>query len=216
MKRIMNYQKELDEFLSRIKDDGATYRLLLHSCCAPCSSRVLEYLSGYFDITVFYYNPNIFPEAEYEKRVLEQKRLLKEMPLAGKISFLMGKYDRERFYETVKGLEDEKEGGARCLKCYELRLNETAKAAKEGGFDFFTTTLSVSPLKDARKINDAGDKAAAVYGVPFLRGDFKKKDGYKRSVELSNIYGLYRQDYCGCEFSLRERRMRRENATAPD
>ena len=199
----MNYQKELDKFIQKLEEEGKTPTLLLHSCCAPCSSYVLEYLSQYFEITVFYYNPNIFPESEYTKRVLEQQRLIDDLPAKHKISFVAGHYDSERFYEMARGLEEVREGGVRCFGCYELRLRETAKLAKEAGFDYFTTTLSISPLKNAQKLNEIGMQLAAEYGVSYLPSDFKKKNGYKRSIELSKDYGLYRQDYCGCEFSVR-------------
>lgn len=205
-----NYQKELEEKIAQI---GEPPSLLLHSCCAPCSSYVLEYLSQYFDITVFYYNPNITDEAEYRKRVAEVKRLISEMPVKNPVKFLEGKYDPERFLETVKGLEACPEGGARCAKCFRLRLTEAAEAAKAGGFDYFTTTLTISPLKNADLLNALGEEIGAAAGAPYLASDFKKKDGYKRSIELSKEYGLYRQDYCGCEFSRAQReREKTENA----
>lgn len=200
-----NYQKELNGTIEKLVEAGRTPRLLLHSCCAPCSSYVLEYLSEYFSITVFYYNPNIFPAKEYEKRVKEQEALIERMPAKHRISFLEGPYEQERFYETAKGLELEPEGGERCFRCYHLRLLEAAQMARAGGFDYFTTTLSISPLKDAGKLNEIGEKLAREYGVAYLNSDFKKRDGYKRSIELSREYGLYRQDYCGCVYSLRER-----------
>ena len=184
--------------------------LLLHSCCAPCSSYVLEYLSEYFKITVFYYNPNIYPESEYTKRILEQQKLISEMHFKNSVSFLAGSYDKEQFYEMAKGLEEVKEGGERCMKCYEMRLKKTAQKAAEGGFDFFTTTLSISPMKNAQKLNEIGRSVGAEYGMEYLLSDFKKKNGYKRSIELSAIYGLYRQDYCGCEFSYKARKSQTE------
>lgn len=201
----MNYQKELDKLISNLDKEGKVPRLLLHSCCAPCSSYVLEYLSDYFEITVFYYNPNIFPESEYTKRILEQQMLIQDMNVKHPVSFLAGSYERERFYEIAKGLEHLKEGGDRCFKCYELRLEEAAKIATEGEFDYFTTTLSISPMKNAEKLNEIGNEVGAKYGVSYLQSDFKKKNGYKRSIELSKEFGLYRQDYCGCEFSFRDR-----------
>ena len=201
----MNYQKELDKLISNLEKEGKVPRLLLHSCCAPCSSYVLEYLSDYFEITVFYYNPNIFPESEYTKRILEQQMLIQDMNVKHPVSFLAGSYERERFYEIAKGLERLKEGGDRCFKCYELRLEEAAKIATEGEFDYFTTTLSISPMKNAEKLNEIGNKVGVKYGVSYLQSDFKKKNGYKRSIELSKEFGLYRQDYCGCEFSFRDR-----------
>jgi len=201
----MNYQKELDKLISNLEKEGKTPKLLLHSCCAPCSSYVLEYLSNYFEITVFYYNPNIFPESEYTKRILEQQMLIQDMKVKHPVSFLAGSYERDKFYEIAAGLEHLKEGGERCFKCYELRLEEAAKIAQEGEFDYFTTTLSISPMKNAEKLNEIGNKVGAKYGVSYLQSDFKKKNGYKRSIEISKEFGLYRQDYCGCEFSFRDR-----------
>ncbi|HIV16429.1 MAG TPA: epoxyqueuosine reductase QueH [Candidatus Alectryocaccobium stercorigallinarum] len=198
-----NYQKELEAVINNIKDRGFP-RLLLHSCCAPCSSYCMEYLSEFFDITVFYFNPNIYPVEEYLNRVSEQKRLIEEMSFKRPVSFLAGEYEPERFYEAAKGLENEPEGGARCEKCFILRLEETAALAKKEKFDCFTTTLSISPLKSAEKLNNIGEKLAEKYGVKFLNSDFKKRGGYQRSIELSKEYGLYRQDYCGCVFSRRE------------
>lgn len=201
----VNYQKELECLL---KELGAAERiptLLIHSCCAPCSSYVLEYLSQYFEITVFYYNPNIYPESEYTKRILEQQKLIRDMKFKYPVSFLAGRYEKEKFYAMAQGMEDLKEGGARCMKCYELRLAEAARQAATGGFDYFTTTLSISPMKNAQKLNEIGVRLGNEYGVEYLVSDFKKKNGYKRSIELSKEYGLYRQDYCGCEFSMRER-----------
>lgn len=198
----MNYQKELDKTIEHIVKEGKVPKLLLHSCCAPCSSYVLEYLSQYFEITVFYYNPNIYPESEYTKRIWEQQKLIEELPAKHPIAFMAGTYDKDRFYEMSTGLEHVKEGGARCMKCYELRLRETAKIAKTAGFDYFTTTLTISPLKKADRLNEIGLHLADEYGVAYLMSDFKKKNGFKRSIELSKMYGLYRQDYCGCEFSM--------------
>lgn len=199
----MNYQKELDKLLAQLEKEERVPSLLLHSCCAPCSSYVLEYLGQYFNITVFYYNPNIFPESEYTKRILEQQTLIGQMRVKYPVSFIAGSYDKNRFYEMAKGLEHVKEGGERCLKCYELRLRESAWIAKSGGFDYFTTTLSISPMKNAARLNEIGLRLQEEYGVNYLISDFKKKNGYKRSIELSKEYGLYRQDYCGCEFSVR-------------
>lgn len=199
----MNYQKELDKLLARLEKEERVPSLLLHSCCAPCSSYVLEYLGQYFNITVFYYNPNIFPESEYTKRILEQQTLIGQMRVKYPVSFIAGSYDKDRFYEMAKGMEHVKEGGERCLKCYELRLRESAWIAKSGGFDYFTTTLSISPMKNAVRLNEIGLRLQEEYGVNYLISDFKKKNGYKRSIELSKEYGLYRQDYCGCEFSVR-------------
>ena len=201
----MNYQKELEKLIQNIQKEEKVPRLLLHSCCAPCSSYVLEYLSDYFEITVFYYNPNIFPENEYTKRILEQQMLIHDMKVKYPVSFIAGSYEREKFYEIAAGLEHLKEGGERCFKCYELRLEEAAKMAQEGEYDYFTTTLSISPMKNAEKLNEIGEKVGEKYGIAYLQSDFKKKNGYKRSIELSKEYGLYRQDYCGCEFSFRDR-----------
>ena len=202
----MNYQKELDRLLERLKSEERVPRLLLHSCCAPCSSYVLEYLNRYFEITVFYYNPNIYPESEYTKRIWEQQELISRMPFLHPGSFLAGPYDQERFYEMARGLEHVKEGGERCLKCYELRLSEAARMAVKTEADYFTTTLSISPLKNADRLNEIGMRLGEEYGVPYLPSDFKKKNGYKRSIDLSREYDLYRQDYCGCEFSMNQRR----------
>ena len=199
-----NYQKELDSILEGLARDGRVPRFL-HSCCAPCSSYVLEYLSRYFYITVLYYNPNIFPPSEYALRVREQESLISRMDFVYPVAFLEGSYRPETFYEAVKGLEGEPEGGKRCEKCYELRLLEAAKEAKAGDYDYFTTTLTISPLKSADKLNEIGRRLGTEYGVAYLPSDFKKRDGYKRSTQLSKEYGLYRQDYCGCVYSVRER-----------
>lgn len=200
-----NYQIMLEHTIAGIEERDEVPTLFLHSCCAPCSSYCLEYLSEYFRITVFYYNPNIYPEEEYYKRVEEQKRFIERLPAKHPISFVEGRYDKERFYEMAKGLEDVKEGGERCFLCYELRLRESAEMARQMGMDYFTTTLSISPLKNAAKLNEIGDRLAAEYGVKYLNSDFKKKNGYKRSVELSEEYGMYRQYYCGCVFSKKQR-----------
>lgn len=200
----VNYQKELEKIL---EGQGAQApSLFLHSCCAPCSSYVLEYLCRFFRITVFYFNPNISPSEEYAKRVEEQKRLIEAYNREGKgytISIVEGDYEPARFFEMAKGLENCPEGGERCFKCYELRLRETAGRAAEGGFDYFATTLTLSPLKNAQKLNEIGQALSAEYGVSWLPSDFKKKDGYKRSIELSAEYGLYRQNYCGCVYSYK-------------
>ncbi len=249
MNTVRNYQKELDNIIERnCAAGGRAPTLFLHSCCAPCSSYVLEYLRRYFRITVFYYNPNITEDEEYRKRVAEQKRLISayNKELTGKVSVIRdgreltdagaahgfgeqtdgeeagngnggvpnigypiavveGDYEPARFFAMAKGLEQCPEGGARCFACYEMRLRETAGRAQEGAFDYFTTTLSISPLKNAAKLNEIGEALAQVSGVAWLPSDFKKKDGYRRSVELSREYGLYRQDYCGCVYSLMER-----------
>ncbi|MBQ9766411.1 MAG: epoxyqueuosine reductase QueH [Lachnospiraceae bacterium] len=199
----MNYQKELDKIIAGLGDKR---KLLLHSCCAPCSSYVLEYLSEYFDITVLYYNPNITYEEEYKYRKEEQKRLISQMPEGKhKIDFMDCDYEPKEFFDKVKGYEKEPEGGARCKLCFELRLKKTAELAAENGFDWFTTTLSISPLKNAQLLNEIGQVLAREYNVPYLVSDFKKKNGYKRSIELSKEYDLYRQDYCGCIYSKLER-----------
>ena len=202
----INYRRVMEETIARHEAAGETPQLLLHSCCGPCSSAVLEELSRYFKITVFYYNPNIYPEEEYRMRVGEQERFIREFPAVHPVSFIEGRYDRERFYELAKGLEQELERGARCIRCYRLRLCETARLARDEGFDYFTTTLSISPQKDSQVLNAIGREVAAEYGVAYLFSDFKKKDGYLRSTRLAAEYGMYRQDYCGCEFSYRARR----------
>ncbi len=198
---MANYQKELDKLLEHLAEQEETPSLLLHSCCAPCSSYVLEYLSRSFCITVFFYNPNIYPEEEYRFRESELKRLIREMRFPNPVGILEADYRPETFFEAAKGLEDVPEGGSRCKECFRLRLTEAAKAAREGGFDWFTTTLTISPLKNAALLNEVGQKIGQEYGVRYLCSDFKKKDGYKRSIELSKEYDLYRQDYCGCVFS---------------
>lgn len=198
-----NFQKELDKKLMQIKAAGEVPRLLLHSCCAPCSSYVIEYLSQYFRITVFYYNPNISMREEYLKRVEEEKRFIREFPAKYKVDFIEGDYDTENFYKNVKGYENCKEGGERCFICYEMRLRKTAKMAKEGAYDYFTTTLTISPLKKSAKLNEIGYNLSKEYGIEYLLSDFKKKEGYKRSIELSKEYNLYRQNYCGCIYSRR-------------
>ena len=199
-----NYQKELDEIIKVLQKEGRVPKLFLHSCCAPCSSYVLEYLSQYFEITVFYYNPNIYPPEEYFERAAEQKRFIEQFPAKYPISYVEGAYDTKRFYEMAKGMEKLPEGGERCFACYELRMREAAILAKEGGYDYFTTTLSISPLKNAAKLNKIGEEMALKYEATFLPSDFKKKEGYKRSIELSKEYDLYRQNFCGCAFSKAE------------
>lgn len=195
-----NFQKELEKKLQELQQQDVKH-LLLHSCCAPCSSYVIEYLSRYFQITVFYYNPNISAEEEYRKRVLEQQRFIKEFPTKYPVDFVEGDYEPRVFFDTVKGYEQCKEGGERCFLCYELRLKKTAQLAAEKGYDYFTTTLTISPLKNSVKLNEIGLRLGEEYGVPYLLSDFKKKEGYKRSIELSKEYGLYRQNYCGCAYS---------------
>ena len=205
MKPNRNFQKELEKIIEENKKNGVVPSLLLHSCCAPCSSYCLEYLSQYFKITVLYYNPNLFPAGEYERRVSEQKKLVSALPTKYPITLVEMKGEPEEFYSAVKGLEHTGEGGERCFACFRLRLERAARYAKENGFDFFTTTLTISPLKNAQKLNEIGEAVGEKFGVRHLPSDFKKKNGYKRSVELSKVYGLYRQDYCGCVFSKRER-----------
>ena len=197
-----DYQKKLDEILLTINEPK---KLLLHSCCGPCSSYVLEYLSNYFDITILYYNPNINTIEEFQKRLEEQKRLVKEMKFKNNVEVIEGKFENEKFESMVKGLEKEKEGGIRCFKCYRLRLEEAAKYAKEHGYDYFTTTLSISPYKNAMKLNEIGEELQNEYSINYLYADFKKKNGYKRSIELSKQYNLYRQDFCGCIYSVRQK-----------
>lgn len=197
----INYQLELDKIINKIEGENTTKSVLLHSCCAPCSSYVLSYLNKYFNITVFYYNPNITNKEEYLKRKQEQIRLISELPAINKINILDADYNPGKFFEISKGLEDCREGGERCFKCYELRLEATAKAAKENNFDYFCTTLTISPLKNAQKINEIGHMLGDEYRIPFLPSDFKKKEGFKKSIELSSQYNLYRQNYCGCIYS---------------
>jgi predicted adenine nucleotide alpha hydrolase (AANH) superfamily ATPase len=199
----------LEETIQEITEANKVPKLLLHSCCAPCSSYCLEYLSDYFEITVFYYNPNIYPDEEYFHRAREQQAFIERFPAKHPISFVEGDFDKERFFQSVKGLENEPERGARCNVCFELRLGEAASMARQMNMDYFTTTLSISPMKDAELLNDIGSKMEEKYGVKYLHSDFKKKNGYKRSCELSQEYGMYRQDYCGCVFSYNESKARR-------
>jgi len=214
----MNYQKELEQLLSKLSQEEYIPSLLLHSCCAPCSSYVLEYLSDYFRITVFFYNPNIYPESEYIRRIADQQALipvLNEVEINSSvphlkrvvntrhpISFLAGRYEPDEFYNRTRGIEQVGEGGPRCIRCYQMRLDEAARVAEEGEFDYFATTLSISPMKHAATINQIGEEIAKQMGVKYLLSDFKKRNGYQRSIELSRQYDLYRQNYCGCEFSL--------------
>ena len=201
MEQKVNYQKKLEEILK--KEEGRRPRLLLQCCCAPCSSYVLEYLSQYFEIDLFFYNPNIDTADEFELRRRDLWRLADEMEL--KVGHIVPEYRPEEFLAIAAGLEDAPEGGPRCKKCFELRLERTARAAAEGGYDYFTTTLSISPLKNAALLNAIGGELAGRYGVAYLFSDFKKKEGYKRSIALSAQHGLYRQDYCGCRFSKQQR-----------
>lgn len=199
-----NFHKELEKKAEQFRAEGVVPTLLLHSCCAPCSSSCIEFLARYFQVTVFYYNPNISESEEYKKRVQEQIRFIKEFPTQHKVEFIEGDYEPEVFYKAVKGLESEPEGGGRCFKCYELRLRKTAELAGRENFDYFTTTLTVSPLKNSVKLNEIGLKVAKETATEYLLSDFKKKEGYKRSIELSKEYGLYRQNYCGCVYSKRD------------
>ena len=196
----INYQNQLDRIIENISPDNPP-RLLLHSCCAPCSSYTLEYLSRYFDITVYYFNPNISPKQEFDKRFEEQKRLISQMPFKNSVTLVEGDYNYDDFLEIAKGLENVPEGGERCFRCYKMRLESTARLAKEQGFDYFCTTLSISPLKNSQKINELGFEIEEKYGVKWLPSDFKKREGYKRSIQLSKEYSLYRQNFCGCVFS---------------
>ena len=206
-----NYQIELERELARIQQSGRRPRLLLHCCCAPCSSYVLEYLNRFFDIDLFYYNPNIAPREEFDRRAAELRRLADEMPHEGVFNVIIGDYDADAFMAACRGHEEDPEGGERCERCFRMRLGRTAKLAAERGSDYYTTTLTISPLKDAQLLNAIGMELAD--GAVWLPGDFKKKDGYRRSCELSAEYGLYRQDYCGCAFS---RQARERQKMSPD
>lgn len=195
----INYQSITDTIIKDVENRGEKPHLMLHSCCAPCSSYVLEYLIKYFKITILYYNPNISPESEFEFRYNELKRLITEMNL--NIDVIKGEYESEKFFEQSKGLENLPEDSERCYRCYRLRLRKTAEYAKKTGCDYFTTTLSISPHKNAVMLNSIGKEISDEFGISYLYSDFKKKNGYKRSCELSEIYNLYRQNYCGCIFS---------------
>lgn len=199
----MTYQKILDDILENIKKSNKKPKLLLHACCGPCSSYVIEYLSNYFDITIYYYNPNIYPATEYIRRKEELKKFVKQFN--NKINVIEELYNTDDYYKSIKGLEKLGERSQRCYKCYEFRLAKTANYAKENYYDYFTTTLSISPYKDAEWINEIGKKLEEKYNIKYLYADFKKKNGYKRSLELSKKYKLYRQDYCGCVYSKQER-----------
>ncbi len=200
----MNYQKELDKLLCSISEKKEVPDILLHACCAPCSSYCIEYLSKYFNVTLYFYNPNISTDSEYNKRACELKRLIEETKYPNKVSYIEADYKPDEFYNTVKGYEDCKEGHERCFLCYELRLDKTAREAVSGNYDYFCTTLSISPLKNAEKINEIGYRLEDKYNISWLPSDFKKKEGFKRSIELSNEHNLYRQDYCGCVYSFRK------------
>lgn len=205
MQQKQNYHKKMLALIEDNCDGNRVPRLLLHSCCAPCSSYCLELLPQYFAVTVFYYNPNIYPPEEYHMRAAEQERFIAEFPAKHPITFVEGRYDTERFYEMAKGMEQLPEGAKRCFACYELRLREAYEYAVSNGFDFVTTTLSISPMKNAAKLNEIGAKLEAEYGLSYLYSDFKKQNGYKRSTEISNSYNMYRQYYCGCVFSKKQR-----------
>lgn len=213
MSENCNYQLKLDKILGGIEKEnslsGKLPRLMLHACCAPCSSYVLEYLVKHFEIAILYYNPNISDKLEYSKRVKELKRLLKEMPLANSVEILEGRYNPKEYFDAVKGLENMGEKSRRCYACYELRMEYTARTALEKGFDYFTTTLSISPHKNADWINEIGEDLEKQYDVHYLYADFKKRNGYKRSIELSEQYHLYRQDFCGCVYSKKEEEQRK-------
>jgi len=208
----INYNLEMEKELIRLKKEGRRPVLVLHSCCAPCSSAVLERLHEAFELVVFYYNPNISPEAEFRHRAEEQKRLVSEMPLSADVRVVEGEYDPRRFYELVRGHEEDPEGGERCGICFEMRLRKTAQYARSIGAEYFTTTLSISPLKNAQRLNELGGAIARELGLRYLLSDFKKKDGYRRSCVLSEEHGLYRQDFCGCVFSRMEREQAKSNA----
>jgi Uncharacterized protein conserved in bacteria len=200
----MNYQKKLDSLIDTFSSNKKPPSLLLHSCCGPCSSYVLEYLSSHFDITLFYYNPNIIPKDEYQKRLDAQKQLLKVLPTKNSVNLIEGKYEPEKFLSEVKGLENETEGKKRCSLCFNLRLNAAAQFAKKLGCEYFSTTLSVSPHKNADTLAEISSKLADEYEIKTLPADFKKRGGYQRSIQLAHVYDLYRQDYCGCPFSAKK------------
>lgn len=200
----INYQRILEDTIKHIDKDKVP-TLLLHACCGPCSTYVLEYLSNYFKITILFYNPNIYPSEEYTKRIEEQKKVIQNIKGKYKVNLIEGRYNPNEFFDIAKGLEDVHEGGERCFKCYELRLREAALVASKMKFDYFTTSLTISPFKNAQKLNEIGEKLGNEYNVKYLLSDFKKKEGYKRSIELSNKLNLYRQDYCGCIYSKAER-----------
>ena len=208
---VQDYNKRMELMIADFEKEGKVPKLLLHSCCAPCSSAVLERLTQHFEITIFYYNPNIEPKTEYDIRVKEQQRFIHEIDAKYPVSFLEGEYVPKRFHEAIKGKEMIPEGGSRCYECYQLRLEETAKMAASQQYDYFTTTLSISPYKNAKGLNEIGQKIAAEYeGLFYLYADFKKRNGYRRSIELSKEYGLYRQDYCGCVYSKKERMLQKK------
>lgn len=210
-----NYHKELETLIEQQVRDGKVPSLLLHGCCAPCSSYCIEYLSQYFHITMYFYNPNISEKEEYDKRVEELRRLIASMPVKYPVKLMEGEYHPEEFYAIAKGYEQCPEGSERCFRCYELRIRSAADICKKLEMDYFTTTLSISPLKNAEKLNEIGERVAKEMGLHYLVSDFKKKDGYKRSIELSGEYDLYRQNYCGCAYSKAEA-LKRDKKTEQD
>ncbi len=197
----MNYQLITDSIIKDITTNNKVYKLLIHSCCAPCSSYVIEYLSNYFEITILYYNPNIYPYSEYVKRLNEQENFINRFKTKYKVNFVSIPYDYNEYINKIKGYENDIEGGNRCFICYTLRMEKAAKYALLNNYDYFTTTLTISPHKNSKKINEIGAYLESKYNVKYLYSDFKKRNGYKRSCELSYEYGLYRQDYCGCIYS---------------
>ena len=201
----INYQKRMEEEIAKVRQNEAVPKLLLHSCCGPCSTYCIQTLSEYFSVTVYYFNPNIYPPEEYACRAAEQKRFIEQFPVKHPVSFVEGPFDPKEFYDYIRGYEKEPEGGERCFLCYRLRLEKTAEYAKQNQFDYFTTTLSISPLKNAAKLNEIGGELAVKYDILYLFSDFKKKEGYKKSTEISREYGMYRQYYCGCVFSKEQR-----------
>lgn len=211
MKNNENFQQKLDKRLEEITKKQQVPNLLLHVCCAPCSSYVLEYLSNFFKITLFFYNPNIAPKAEFDKRVMELKRFLGEFPVKYPVQLEVGEYHPEEFQTVARGLEAEPERGKRCYLCYEQRLRATAQKCVAEQYDYFTTTLSISPYKNADWLNEIGERLAGEYQLAYLYSDFKKRNGYKRSIELSAEYHLYRQDYCGCVYSRLEREQEKKH-----
>ena len=206
---MINYHLKMEEIINNLPKDKIP-SLLLHACCAPCSSYVLEILSKYFNITIYYYNPNITPKKEFDKRIIELRKLISEIPHKNEIKIIEGSYDNDIFETRIKDYKNLGERSKRCFECYNLRLEKTVKLAKEKNFDFFTTTLSISPYKNASWLNEIGEKLEKKYNVKYLYADFKKNNGYKRSIELSLIYNLYRQDYCGCIYSKKEEELRKK------
>ena len=203
-----NYQRKMEEIIRNNESENKIHSLILQACCAPCSSAVLERISEYFKITILYYNPNISEETEYQKRLNEVITFVSKLKTKNKIEVLPGRYEPKEFFNTVRGYEHLGEGSERCFRCYRLRLEETAKLAKEKYFDYFGTTLSISPYKNSQVLNEIGRELESKYNISYLYADFKKNNGYKRSIELSKEYGLYRQDYCGCVYSKAERDLR--------